>query len=336
MDVVGSPSRWRRLAPAFGLFVLAPATAEYLAGYDTSTGDFWELVAGLWVLAPLYGAPAILIREAARRTGRGWPTILLLGLAFGVVQAGLVDHSLFNASYRDIEYWDDLLAPTYLPALGVGGFLAVSFILGHAVWSIGAPIAVMEAFVPERAATPWLGRRGLAFAAFLYVAASALILMDHVESEHFVPTPTQLSGAAATALALAVAAFAVGRRPAAAIDRPAPNPWLVGFASTSAFSLPAFAGEGWWGVAATLGLTAALATAAWRWSHSERWGPRHRLALAAGPLLTRCWEAFLIAPLGDVSTGAKLAHNVAFALGVVVLLAAASRVAPPLRTPGGG
>ncbi|SNR42784.1 hypothetical protein [Actinomadura mexicana] len=41
-------------------------------------------------------AVAVLIREAARRTGRGWPTIVLLGAAFGLVQAGLIDQSLFN------------------------------------------------------------------------------------------------------------------------------------------------------------------------------------------------------------------------------------------------
>jgi hypothetical protein len=55
--------------------------------------------------------------------------------------------------------------------------------------------------------------------------------------------------------------------------------------------------------------------------------------MAAGPLVTRCWEAFLIEPLGDVSTGAKLAHNVAFALGVAVILAAAARASRGTSTP---
>ena len=34
-------------APALGVFLLAPLTAEYLAGYDTSTGDFGALLFGL-------------------------------------------------------------------------------------------------------------------------------------------------------------------------------------------------------------------------------------------------------------------------------------------------
>ena len=41
-------------------------------------------------------APALLIREVARRRGLGWPGILLLAAAFGVVQAGLVDQSMFS------------------------------------------------------------------------------------------------------------------------------------------------------------------------------------------------------------------------------------------------
>lgn len=48
--------------------------AEYLRG-DLPL----KMLPALIVLAPAYGGGAILIREAARRTGRGWPTMLLLG-----------------------------------------------------------------------------------------------------------------------------------------------------------------------------------------------------------------------------------------------------------------
>jgi hypothetical protein len=94
----------RRIAPALGLLVLAPVCAEYLAGYDDSTGNLSELLGGLFLFAPLYGGAALIIREVTGRTGRGWPAMLPLGLAFGVLQAGLIDHSMFNPSYRDIDY----------------------------------------------------------------------------------------------------------------------------------------------------------------------------------------------------------------------------------------
>ena len=64
--------------PALGLFVLAPVCAEYLWGYDNSTGHPATLVGNLIVFSPLYGAPALLIREAARRFGLGWPGLLLM------------------------------------------------------------------------------------------------------------------------------------------------------------------------------------------------------------------------------------------------------------------
>ena len=102
-----------------GLFFLAPISAEYLLGYDDIIGRPWELVFGLLIFGPLYGAPALLIREAARRAGRGWPTILTLSFAAGLIQAGLIDQSLFNPDYRGIPYWADLRVPTYLPGLGL-------------------------------------------------------------------------------------------------------------------------------------------------------------------------------------------------------------------------
>jgi hypothetical protein len=104
-------TRW---LPVLGLAVLAPVCAEYLWGYDDSTGHPGTLVGNLVVFIPLYGAPALLIREVARRRGLGWPGIVLLAAAFGVVEAGLVDQSMFSRDYRDIPYWSDLADPTYV------------------------------------------------------------------------------------------------------------------------------------------------------------------------------------------------------------------------------
>jgi hypothetical protein len=82
-----------------GLLVVSPIAAEYLSGYQV----FNPLCC--WATwgssSPLYGTVAVLIREVTRRTGRGWPTILLLGAAFGFIQAGLIDQSLFNPCYLD-------------------------------------------------------------------------------------------------------------------------------------------------------------------------------------------------------------------------------------------
>jgi hypothetical protein len=79
----------RRVAPAVGLFVLAPLVGEYLLG-NVSIVE----IRALPILALLYGSGALLIREVARRTGRGWPAMLVLGLAYGLIEAGLIDQTL--------------------------------------------------------------------------------------------------------------------------------------------------------------------------------------------------------------------------------------------------
>ena len=79
------------------LFFLAPWTAECSWGGFTAQ----EFPFVVMILGPLYGGAAILIREYARRSGAGWPAIVLLATAFGVIQAGLVDQSLFNTHFLD-------------------------------------------------------------------------------------------------------------------------------------------------------------------------------------------------------------------------------------------
>jgi hypothetical protein len=302
------------------LFVLAPVGAEYLAGYDESVGRVWELLGGLLILGPLYGAPALIIREVVRRTGRGWPSILLLATACGLVQAGMVDQSLFDPAYRDLDDWAGTRDPTLVPAFGVSAYTAIVFVAGHVIWSFGAPIAVIESLVPQRATKPWLGKVGLAVAGVLYVLAALLILADHQSTEQFLATPAQLTSTAVLVVALVVVAFLIGRRPRPATDRAAPKPWLVGILAVIAFGVFDLAGTGWWGVAFQVTTLTALAVMLGRGSRRTGWGPGHRLAVAAAPLLTRSWLAFLIPPLGDPPPHLKLAHNTFFAISVVIVV----------------
>lgn len=328
----------RRLAPVLGLLLLAPVCAEYLSGYDDSTGNFAALLGGLFIFVPLYGCAALLIREVARRTGRGWPTILLLALAFGVLQPGLIDQAMFNPSYRDIDYLQPMREATYIPGLGISAYLALIWVTGHVIFSISAPIAVVEAFVPARGTTPWLGRFGLVVTGLLFAAAAAFVIQWHLQTERFVPSPAQLTGAAIVVVALTVAAFTVGRKRSHPEDgRPAPSPWLAGAVTFAALLFPTileataallgldtgFVAE-WPGVAVQLAAFGALAALLVRWSRRQGWGPAHRLAMAGGALLTNALTAFGTEPIGNVTPTAKLTHNLTFALGTVILLAAAA------------
>jgi hypothetical protein len=153
-----------RVAPAAGLFLLSPLVAEYLLGNIAVSG-----ILGVLALAPMYGGGAPLIREAARRAGRGWPTMLLLAVAYGVLQPGLLDQSLFNPSYEGYDFQ----SVAHGPALGSSAHWAMTFVGGHAVWSIAAPIAIVETLVPDRRTTPWLGRAGLVVTAVVFMLGAS-------------------------------------------------------------------------------------------------------------------------------------------------------------------
>ncbi|MBL6276692.1 hypothetical protein JMF97_11015 [Micromonospora fiedleri] len=64
--------------------------------------------------------------------------IVLLGLAFGVLQAGLVDQSLFNPDFlADTEFAEISAADqTRIPVLGISAQEAVSFLGNHVALSI--------------------------------------------------------------------------------------------------------------------------------------------------------------------------------------------------------
>lgn len=180
----------RRIALVAALLLLSPICAEYLIGYDQIIGRPLELLGGLLILAPLYGTVAVLIREAVRRTGRGWPTIVLLSAAFGLVQAGLIDQSLFNPDFVDEPSWDRDRLPTHLPELGLSAKYLLVFVAGHVICAVLLGVAAFALPrrsdpVPGRVPPPWLvgcgavvlwGVHQLAPASWTGVAVAALAL----------------------------------------------------------------------------------------------------------------------------------------------------------------
>jgi len=86
---------------------------------------------------------------------------------------------------------------------------ALGYVAGHAVWSIGVPIAIAELLASGRSAAPWLGRTGLAAAAVLYGAGCAIVFSFIYAEYRFLASPVQLAGAAAGAALCVMAAFAL-------------------------------------------------------------------------------------------------------------------------------
>lgn len=312
----------RRLVPAVGLFFLAPLVAEYLLGDIPITA-----LVGLIVLAPWYGGGALLIREICRRAGWGWPGVVVLALAFGVVEEGLLTGSLFNPGYAGKH----LLAHGYIPALGMGASWTVFVLTLHIVWSICTPIAMVELLSRNRPTTPWLGRIGLGVTALLFVVGGVVTAAQNYARFHFVASAGQLAGTAVAAVLLVVlAALLGGRRDVTALaEGRVPSPWLLGSASlvvtsvvTTLWYLAKDTMPSWLYVVAVLAGYAACLPLVRHWSRQRGWGRAHELALAAGALVTYAWQGFVTSHmLMPASPAVVLASHVVFALGALVLIA---------------
>jgi uncharacterized membrane protein len=331
------------LGLALALLVLSAICAEDLAAYDDTTGRPAELIAGVVLFGALYGGPALFLREFVRRTGRGWLSILLLATAAGVVQAGLVDESMFNDDYRAIESWDELWGRTEVQALGLSVFATQAFVVGHVVYSYTAPIVLTEAIRPAAAARPWVGWKALSIVAILYVAAAGFVLADTIKNESTHPSPAQLGGTVAVVAALVIAALRLPRpNVAPSTQRRAPSPWLVLAASFTAASLLAIVPSTWTGVALSGAVLAASGALLVHASRRGGWELHHVVAVAAGAVLSRAILAFAYYPvIGEVSAVRKYGHNVVMLLlvGAVIVLAfarsrrAGARAEAPTEVP---
>jgi hypothetical protein len=326
-----SPGR-RELGLALGLFLLAPLVGEYLFGNTPIT----ELPA-LLLLAPLYGGGALLIREVARRAGRGWATMVLLAAAYALFEEGPVDQMLWNPHYGGIPF-GLVYAGTHVPALGTSVGLVQDVLSIHVVWSICVPIAIVETFSRDRT-RPWLSNRGLAVTGAVFAIGSAfLAVAQYYANDQFMASPAQLGGSAAVIAALIALAFTVGRRPARRLDATAPSAWVVGgvaFGVSSLYKLgDTLLPDGisdWVQAAAWFVLVGVLVVLSARWSRSRGWGAAQRLALAGGALLTYVWVGFQQAAALEVPQTTALLGNFIFGASAIALLAAAARAVNPAR-----
>ncbi|WP_192787458.1 hypothetical protein [Nonomuraea angiospora] len=324
------------MAPAIGLFFLAPLNAEALMGNFPIASPIG--VVGLLAILPLYGAGALFIRELVRRTGRGWPTMLALGLAYGMFEEAFITQTLWNENWVDVR----ILDYGYMPAMGTA-LPWILFMAGvHTIWSISAPIAIVETLAGTRRTTPWLKKRGFVIVGVLFFAYSVFAAVGNAVNEGgTLAGLPQFIGAAVVVVGLVVLGLRL-RRSAPAVEGRAPSPWTVfafalaagaifvllyavdptGLSPWLAIPVPA-----WGSVLIYLALFATVGTLVRRWSHRSNWSDAHRLALAAGAMLTYAWHSFPWKPTLTVpiSQTVDLTSNTITTIGAIVLLVIAAR-----------
>lgn len=307
-------ARRTRWLPVLSVLVAAPWFAELSWGGYPLT----DLPLIVLFLGPLYGGAALLIREFARRTGRGWPTILLLGAAFGVLQAGLVDQSLFNPQYGRYDFQH----PVHLEVPGLSLYHLVSFVTGHAVASIATPLALAEGW-SRRGREPWLGRVGLTVVALAYLLAAVVnhLGVKDEEGAGFQASPLQVLVASTAVLVLVAAAVLRRRRPGTGSVVPSPVVLAVfGFGAYLLY-LP---GENAAALVCAVVVITCCVLALGHLSRSRDWGPDHTLALALGVVLVGVVVPFWADPYDDrVAAGAEFLADVG-AAGVSLAVVAAT------------
>lgn len=326
-------SNWQRLAPVATLLMLSPLLAEVMFGSTHLTT--------LFLLIPqicIYGSATLIIRDLVRRRHRNWLAILLLGIAYAILEECVI----LQTSVSPVLFGGD---PTHIYgwAFGVSWVYLLWALVYESVWAIALPIQLTELIFPDRRSEPWVGKRGLTFAAIAFIVASAIVWYQFTQvgitsgGAFEAPLPVVLIALAA-AVALGIAAFSswtskpIAR--AANANRHIPSRGVAGLVafvlSLVWFILPilVFVGPVPFSAVIPIGIGVAWAAGAlllinW-WMGSPAWQDDQRLSLIIGALMASMLAGFLESGIQlPVDLVGKLVFNV---VAVVMLIYLAGRI----------
>jgi hypothetical protein len=284
----GKPMRPHYL-PVLVLLFLSPVVGELFLGATT--------VSRLATAIPLiffYGGGAVIIRELARRHGAGWGRIVILAMAYGIIEEGLATQTLFNPElFRAGEIGGRALGVNWVWSEWTVGY--------HVVYSIAIPILLAELLFPAVRNEPWLGWKALVSVCVGYLASAVVIGMAFrqiIAPDFRTPMPQVV---AAVAVVIGLGALAMvwpnrhRERRSGRFWAGVPSPWVLGvFAFLAAFAwflllaLPSALKTGLPVLGPLVGgvvLSAGVVELLGRWaSLGEGWTRRHQLALVMGSL----------------------------------------------------
>jgi hypothetical protein len=175
--------RFLRRHPVLLLFLLTPGIPEYLSGSSQLRG--LVVAPGAFVIflalnAALYTPGVLLIREAVVRWKKGWLSVFVLGLAYGLLEEGVALSTLYNPDagvagvLGQFGHW-----------MGVSWVWATGVLLVHVVFSVSLPILLLGLALPETRGRPLLARRGCAVALAILVADLVALIAVTAGGAHF-------------------------------------------------------------------------------------------------------------------------------------------------------
>ena len=271
--------------PVLVLFLLSPLIGEIVgAAFRFSYLTQPLRVAGILCF---YGAGVVLIREAVQRLElNGWG-LLLLAIAFALLEEGLGLHTIFNPQGMDGE-------TVYGRAFDVNWIWAVVVTGYHAVWSIVIPLVLAHLILPAKRHYAWLSRPMLGVFAGVFAVGFAVFVFISLVRSDFRLSAVQIIGGIGAVIVLVRSASRCRRPWAATSTNRCPKPvtvGLVGFGAGLAWLmlyLVAFIGSpapfAVWTLAALV-FAAALAGILRRWVARPAWSRRHQLDGCLGAVL---------------------------------------------------
>lgn len=302
----------RAIGPVMALMLLSPFMAEILSGASSLL---------MLVLFPpfilldlgLYGCGAVLIREAVVRWGRGWPSVLALGVAFAVVEEGIVVSSFFDPLSPPRRAFD--ASGTYGAGPDGSNWVWIpALCFYHAVVAIALPILVVQLAYPSRARQRWLSGRRIVLAMAWLLAATGLGRAMFSSGSFAEGYYAHMAAWQVVASLLAIAGLVLLARylparlgPAVARGR-VPSPRLLAVLAAAAYVAYFLAGFGGnsFGLSPAVAVGVVLAVAAVAAmglicvSAREGWSDRHRFAVPAGVAAFYVALSPLLGPVGLV------------------------------------
>lgn len=163
-----------RLRLALIISFLSITIAEYSTGSTPLTNIITDPASFFFFSLPallgLYGCGVILIREAAIIWKRGLPTILALGLAYGIMEEGVSVHTFFAPVNATVGVFGQ-----YGRVLGLDLTWAIIISIFHSLYSIALPILIAGSLWPETKDKRLLTKRTLVLV-FIAYAVTVMVL----------------------------------------------------------------------------------------------------------------------------------------------------------------
>jgi len=186
MSMLSKLVRFLKSHPILFLLLLTPGIPEYLSASSQITLLVVNPVLFFLFLGAnigLYGSGVILIREAMIRWKKGWASVFLLGVGYGIVEEGLALWTLFNPLAQPVGNLG-----FYGHWLGVNWVWTIGLLIFHSVYSIGLPIFLFGLVFPELRHKSLVSMRGVRISVLgLTVDSILLFLLESVIYPNYNP-----------------------------------------------------------------------------------------------------------------------------------------------------